>query len=90
MGTFYINPFFISIHHEEQKENIVSNHYKKSSIQTIVTLLEILHVLIITMTEDLRQQLKVLINTYVEQRFDIEKCMDKIIELFQNTNQTQV
>jgi bifunctional N-acetylglucosamine-1-phosphate-uridyltransferase/glucosamine-1-phosphate-acetyltransferase GlmU-like protein len=44
-------------------------------------------VLIINMTEQLRQQLKVLLNTFAEQRNDIEIYVDKIIELFQENDQ---
>jgi hypothetical protein len=44
-------------------------------------------VLIINMTEELRQQLKVLLNTFAEQRNDIEIYVDKIIELFQENDQ---
>jgi hypothetical protein len=39
------------------------------------------------MTEQLRQQLKALINTFVEQKTDIEICVDKIIELFQKNGE---
>jgi len=39
------------------------------------------------MTEQLRQQLKILLNTFAEQRNDIEMYVDKIIELFQENDQ---
>jgi hypothetical protein len=39
------------------------------------------------MTEQLRQQLKILINTFVEQKNDLETCVDKIIELFQQNGE---
>jgi hypothetical protein len=39
------------------------------------------------MTQQLRQQLKILINTFIEQRNDIELCIDKIIELFQENDE---
>jgi hypothetical protein len=39
------------------------------------------------MTQQLRQQLKILINTFIEQRNDIETCVDKIIELFQENGE---
>jgi len=44
-------------------------------------------VLTINMTEQLRQQLKILINRYTDQRNDIEMYVDKIIELFQENDQ---
>ncbi len=39
------------------------------------------------MTEQLRQQLKILLNSFAEQRNDIEMYVDKIIELFQENDQ---
>ncbi len=39
------------------------------------------------MTEEVRQQLKVLINTLTEQKIDLEVCVDKILELFQENGQ---
>jgi hypothetical protein len=39
------------------------------------------------MTEQLRQQLKALINAFVEQKNDLEICVDKIIELFRENDE---
>lgn len=39
------------------------------------------------MTEQLRQQLKTLINTFVEQKTDLDVCVDKIIELCQDNGE---
>ena len=37
------------------------------------------------MAQQLRRDLKVLINTFVSQRNDPETCIDKIVELFEET-----
>jgi hypothetical protein len=39
------------------------------------------------MTEQLRQQLKTLIITFVEQKNDLKICVDKIIELFRENGE---
>ncbi|CAF1049750.1 unnamed protein product [Adineta steineri] len=35
------------------------------------------------MTEQQRQQLKILLNTFSDQKIDLETCIDNIVELFQ-------
>jgi hypothetical protein len=39
------------------------------------------------MTEQLRQQLKALLSTFVEQKIELEMCVDKIVELFQEKDE---
>jgi hypothetical protein len=39
------------------------------------------------MTEQLRQQLKILINTFADQKNDVDMCVEKIIDLFQEHGQ---
>jgi hypothetical protein len=68
-----INPSTVMKHHEEEGKNIILNPSQKSNIQSLIES--------VTMAEQLRQQLTILINAFVQQNNAVETCVGKIIEL---------